>query len=77
MVREFKILNEKGQEFSLMDIKNYCLLTNPTGLGYSYQTEYEQLGNTFINKLRRTEQLTFGIMIILINLLILLKNQKL
>ncbi len=56
MVREFKLLNEKGQEFSLMDIKNYCLLTNPTGLGYSYQTEYEQLGNTFINKLRRTEQ---------------------
>lgn len=29
MVREFKLLNEKGQEYSLMDIENYCLLTDP------------------------------------------------
>lgn len=55
MVREFKLSNEKGQEFSLMDIKNYCLLTEPN-LGYSYQTEYEQIGNTFITNLRRIEQ---------------------
>lgn len=56
MVREFKLLNEKGQEYSLMDIKNYCLLTEPDGLGYSYATEYEQLGNTFIANLRKLEQ---------------------
>lgn len=56
MVREFKLINEKGQDFSLMDIKNYCLLTEPAGLGYSYSTEYEQLGNTFISNLRRIEQ---------------------
>lgn len=56
MVREFKLLNEKGQEFSLMDIYNYCLLTEPDGLGYSYSTEYEQLGNTFVNNIRRLEQ---------------------
>lgn len=56
MVREFKLVNEKGQEYSLMDIKNYCLLTEPNGLGYGYTTEYEQLGNTFISNLRRTEQ---------------------
>lgn len=56
MVREFKLLNEKGQEYSLMDIRNYCLLTEPSGLGYSYSTEYEQLGNTFIANLRKTEQ---------------------
>ena len=30
MVREFKLINEKGQEFSLMDIYNYCLLTDPS-----------------------------------------------
>lgn len=56
MVREFKLVNEKGQEYSLMDIYNHCLLTDPTGLGYSYTTEYEQLGNTFITNLRSFEQ---------------------
>lgn len=56
MVREFKILNEKGQSFSLMDIENYCLLTEPTGLGYTYSTEYEQLGNTFVENIKKLEQ---------------------
>jgi len=26
-VAEFYLINEKGQEYSLMDEKNYCLLT--------------------------------------------------
>lgn len=56
MVREFKLKNEKGQEYSLMDIENFCLLTEPSGLGYSYSTEYERLGNTFIEKMRSIEQ---------------------
>ena len=56
MVREFKLVNEKGQEYSLMDIYNHCLLTDPSGLGYSYITEYEQLGNTFVTNLRKFEQ---------------------
>lgn len=56
MVREFKLVNEKGQEFSLMDIQNYCLLTEPAGLGYEYSSEYEQLGNTFMSNLRQTVQ---------------------
>lgn len=56
MVREFKLVNEKGQEYSMMDIQKYCLLTEPSGLGYSYFTEYEQLGNTFISNLRKIEQ---------------------
>ena len=56
MVREFKLINEKGQEFSLMDIYNYCLLTDPSGLGYSYSSEYEQLGNTFITNIRKIEK---------------------
>ena len=55
-VREFRLVNEKGQEYSLMDIENYCLLTEPSGLGYNYYTEYEQLGNTFLENLRRLEQ---------------------
>ena len=56
MVREFKLINEKGQEYSLMDIEKYCLLTEPSGLGYSYSTEYEQLGNNFLTNLRKLEQ---------------------
>lgn len=56
MVREFKLLNEKGQEFSLMDIQNYALLTDPDGLGYSYSTEYEQLESNFLTNLRKLEQ---------------------
>lgn len=56
MVREFKLINENGQEYSLMDIERYCLLTDPSGLGFSYTTEYEQLGNTFISNLRKLEQ---------------------
>lgn len=55
-VREFKLVNEKGQTYSLMDIKNYCLMTEPKGLGYSYSSEYEQLGNTFVTNLRKLEQ---------------------
>ena len=39
MVREFSLLNEKNQMFSLMDIENYCLLTEPTGLGMTYEPD--------------------------------------
>lgn len=56
MVREFKLVNEKGQEYSLMDIKNYCLLTDPSGLGYSYNTEYEQIDEMFFTNLRKMAQ---------------------
>lgn len=56
MVREFKLMNEKNEEFSLMDINNYCLLTEPSGLGYQYNSSYEQVGNTFIEDIRRVAQ---------------------
>ena len=56
MVREFRLVNEKGQDYSLMDIEDHCLLTDPSGLGYSYSTEYERVGNTFIENLRKLEQ---------------------
>lgn len=55
-VAEFYLINEKGQEYSLMDETNYCLLTEPSGLGYSYSTQYQQLGNIFITTLRNMEQ---------------------
>lgn len=56
MVRQFNLVNEKGQTYSLMDIQEYCLLTSPTGLGFSYSIQYEQLGNTFVQTLRKLEQ---------------------
>ena len=56
MVREFNLINEKGQKFSLMDIYNAFLLTEPQGLGYGYITEYQQLGNTFLENLRNIQQ---------------------
>ena len=56
MVREFNLINDKGQKYSLMDIENSALMTEPTGLGYTYADEYEQLGNTFISNLRKIEQ---------------------
>lgn len=58
MVRKFNLLNEKGQSFSLMDIYNYCFLTDPSGLGYGYETSYESLGNIFILNLRKNLQNT-------------------
>lgn len=56
MVRQFNLINEKGQTYSLMNIQEYCLLTSPTGLGFSYSIQYEQLGNTFVQTLRKLEQ---------------------
>lgn len=56
MVREFKLLNENGQSFSLMDIHNAVLLTEPSGLGYAYETEYEKVGNSFIANIRGIAQ---------------------
>ena len=56
MVRQFNLINEKGQTYSLMDVENYCLLTSPTGLGFSYSIEYEQLGNTFVQSLKKIQQ---------------------
>ena len=56
MVRQFGLINDKGEEFSLMDIKNYCLLTDPQGFGISYNASYEQVGSSFAENLRTLEQ---------------------
>lgn len=55
-VREFSLLNEKGQSYSLMDIKEHALLTEPSGLGYGYTDEYQRLGYSFISNLRAIQQ---------------------
>ena len=56
MVREFRLLNEKGQEFSLMNPYTHCFLAEPAGLGYTYNTTYEQIGNSFFESLRNLQQ---------------------
>ena len=60
MVREFSLLNEANQKFSLMDIKNYCLFTDPSGLGMSFDTDYAQLGNLFVANNRKINQGQIG-----------------
>lgn len=56
MVREFYIENETGQRFSMMDVENGCFLNSPEGLGYGYNIEYSQIGNDFIQNIRRLAQ---------------------
>lgn len=56
MVRQFKLENENGKQFSLTDIKNYAFLESPTGLGYAYNLEFEQIGDIFVNTLEKIQQ---------------------
>lgn len=44
-MRKFKIINANGAEFDLNDLKSF--LTDPTNLGYSDDSEYEQVGLSF------------------------------
>lgn len=55
-VRKFLLENEKGQNIDMNNFRETCFLTSPTGLGYSYKCEFEQLGNTFIENNRIIEQ---------------------
>ena len=55
-VRQFSLINEKGQEFSLMDYDNYCFLSSPSGLGIEFNIEYEQMGNSFIESMKKVKQ---------------------
>ncbi len=56
MVREFMLVNEKGEKYSLMNIKEYCFLESPNGLGYAYSTNYQQVGNVFVEDVRKIQQ---------------------
>ena len=56
MVREFNIENELGQRFSMMNIENGCFLNEPSGLGYGYDTQYSQIGDNFIQNIRKIQQ---------------------
>ena len=59
-VRKFLLENEKGQQFDMNNYRESCFLTAPTGLGYSNKSEFGQIGNTFIEILRKTERKDIG-----------------
>ena len=56
VVREFYIENETGQRFSMMNVEEGCFLSSPSGLGYSYDIQYAQIGNDFIQNIRKLTQ---------------------
>ena len=60
MVREFYIENENGQRFSMMNIEEDCFLSSPSGLGYGYNIEYSQIGNDFIQNIKKITQGQIG-----------------
>ena len=60
MVREFYIENETGQRFSMMNIEEGCFLSSPTGLGYGYDIQYSQIGNDFLQNIRKLTQGQIG-----------------
>jgi hypothetical protein len=56
MKRKFYLENEKGQRYDLNNLKESCLFNSPSGLGYSYKSDYKQLGTTFINNTKELNQ---------------------
>ena len=55
-LRKVLLENEKGQQFDMNDYKRSCLLTSPSGLGYSNSSEFEQLGNIFIENNKKIDK---------------------
>ena len=55
-VRTFELINEKGQVFSLMNINEGCIFKDPSDLGYGYTSEFQRLGNTYVETLRTLNQ---------------------
>lgn len=54
--KKIQINKWKRSRIFINGYKKYCLLTEPSGLGYSYSTDYEQLGYEFLTNLRKLEQ---------------------
>ena len=55
-VRRFLLENEKGQQFRMDNLNEGCFLTSPSGLGYSYNINFIQLGYDFIENNRKINQ---------------------
>ena len=46
MIREFSLKNAIGNTWNLNDLESF--LTEPDGLGFEYDVDYQQIGNIFI-----------------------------
>lgn len=55
-VRKFLLENEKGQLFDMNNYKEGCFFTSPTELGYFNKSEFEQIGSTFIESIRKIDK---------------------
>lgn len=55
-VRRFLLENEKGQQFRMDNLNEGCFLASPSGLGYSYNINFVQLGYDFIENNRKINQ---------------------
>ena len=55
-VRRFLLENEKGQQFRMDNLNEGCFLTSPSGLGYSYNVNFVQMGYDFIENNRKINQ---------------------
>lgn len=55
-VRRFLLENEKGQKFRMDSLEEGCFLTSPNNLGYSYNIDFIQIENHFIENNRKIQQ---------------------
>ena len=60
MVRKFRLMNEKGEDFDFMDFENFAFLSSPTGLGYSSTATFYQVGDNYVVDNRKLNQSTIG-----------------
>lgn len=56
MVRSFKICNEYGEEFDLMDIEKGCIFAEPQGLGISFNLGFYKIGTAYIENTKELVQ---------------------
>ena len=56
MVREFCLINNLGQTYSLMDSEEFAFFHKPKGLGFDYNSKYLKVGNVFSPSIRELSQ---------------------
>lgn len=58
-MRKFYLRNASGEEYDLQD-RTKVLFVNPTGLGFSEQDVFQQVGNSFVSLDSSYSQMTIG-----------------
>ncbi len=53
-MREFKLINTRGETWNLNALSNF--MTEPKGLGFEFKTSFENYNNTFYEKSRELKQ---------------------